>query len=142
MLFEFEAVERRSVAAGFDGGNITSHAGALLLGRVDRGLCGSSTRCITSFAAVDAVTARHDRLEAHIAAALPDWSLAVVVHALQALRGMVWMAAATLGCRTRRHHALVSRIGLARASCLLAVRVAARRACPSLVSSPGSVTAP
>src|SRR3974377_890996 len=37
-LFEFKAVERRSVVAGFDGGNITSNAGALLLGRVDRGL--------------------------------------------------------------------------------------------------------
>ena len=37
-LFEFEAVARRSVVAGFDGGNITSNAGALLLGQVDRGL--------------------------------------------------------------------------------------------------------
>ena len=37
-LFEFEAVERRSVVAGFDGGNITSNAGALLLEQVDRGL--------------------------------------------------------------------------------------------------------
>ena len=37
-LFEFEAVERRSVVAGFDGGAITSNAGALLLGQVDRGL--------------------------------------------------------------------------------------------------------
>src|SRR5690349_2197802 len=37
-LFEFEAVERRSVVAGFDGGNITSNAGSLLLGQVDRGL--------------------------------------------------------------------------------------------------------
>jgi hypothetical protein len=39
-LFEFEAVERRPVVAGFDGGNITSNAGALLLllGQVDRGL--------------------------------------------------------------------------------------------------------
>jgi hypothetical protein len=36
-LFEFEAVERRSVVAGFDGGNITANAGALLLGQVDRG---------------------------------------------------------------------------------------------------------
>jgi hypothetical protein len=38
MLLAFEAVERRSVVAGFDGGNITSNAGALLLGQVDRGL--------------------------------------------------------------------------------------------------------
>jgi hypothetical protein len=36
-------------------------------------------------AAVEAATARRDRLEAHIKAALPDWSLAPVVHALQAL---------------------------------------------------------
>jgi hypothetical protein len=31
-LFEFEAVERRAVVAQFDGGTITSSAGALLLG--------------------------------------------------------------------------------------------------------------
>ena len=37
-LFEFEAVERRAVVANFDGGTITSNAGALLLGQVDRGL--------------------------------------------------------------------------------------------------------
>jgi Transposase DDE domain group 1 len=37
-LFEFEAVERRAVVAEFDGGDITSNAGALLLGQVDRGL--------------------------------------------------------------------------------------------------------
>ena len=37
-LFGFEAVGRRSVVAGFDGGNITSNAGALLLRQVDRGL--------------------------------------------------------------------------------------------------------
>jgi len=37
-LFAFEAVERRAVVAGFDGGEITSNAGALLLGQVDRGL--------------------------------------------------------------------------------------------------------
>src|SRR6516162_3769925 len=47
-------------------------------------------------AAVEAATARRDRLEAHIAAALPDWSLAPVVHALPALRGMALVAAATL----------------------------------------------
>src|SRR5512142_2649397 len=47
-------------------------------------------------AAVEAATARRDRLEAHIAAALPDWSLAAVVKALQALRGMALVAAATL----------------------------------------------
>ena len=37
-LFAFEAVERRAVVACFDGGAITSNAGALLLGQVDRGL--------------------------------------------------------------------------------------------------------
>jgi DDE family transposase len=37
-LFEFEAVERRAVVASFEGGEITSNAGALLLGQVDRGL--------------------------------------------------------------------------------------------------------
>jgi transposase len=47
-------------------------------------------------AAIEAATARRDRLEAHIAAALPDWSLAPVVRALQALRGMALVAAATL----------------------------------------------
>jgi transposase len=47
-------------------------------------------------ATVEAATARRDRLEAHIEAALPDWSLAPVVRALQALRGMALVAAATL----------------------------------------------
>ena len=37
-LFEFKAVERRSVVAAFDGGTITSNGGALLMGLVDRGL--------------------------------------------------------------------------------------------------------
>jgi hypothetical protein len=37
-LFAFEAVERRSVVASFAGGEITSNAGALLLGQVDQGL--------------------------------------------------------------------------------------------------------
>ncbi len=52
--------------------------------------------CIDPAGKVEAATARRDRLEAHIAAALPDWSLAMVVHALQALRGMALVAAATL----------------------------------------------
>ena len=47
-------------------------------------------------AAVEAATARRDRLVAHIEAVLPDWSLAPVVRALQALRGMALVAAATL----------------------------------------------
>jgi hypothetical protein len=37
-LFEFAPVERRRVVAGFDGGVITSDAGALLLGRTDRAI--------------------------------------------------------------------------------------------------------
>jgi hypothetical protein len=36
--FEFEAVGRRAVVAQFDGGTMTSNAGALLLRQVDRGL--------------------------------------------------------------------------------------------------------
>jgi transposase len=47
-------------------------------------------------AAVEAATARRDRLEAHIEAVLPDWSLAPVVQALQALRGVALVSAATL----------------------------------------------
>ena len=37
-LFEFAAVERRRVVAGFDGGAISSDAGALLLGATDRAI--------------------------------------------------------------------------------------------------------
>src|SRR5580704_11598452 len=37
-LFEFLPVDRRSVVAAFDGGTMTSNAGALLMGLVDRGL--------------------------------------------------------------------------------------------------------
>jgi hypothetical protein len=46
-LFEFAPVERRSVVAGFDGGAITSDAGALLLGATDRalGLIGRFAAC-------------------------------------------------------------------------------------------------
>ncbi|MDX6462806.1 MAG: transposase [Acidobacteriaceae bacterium] len=47
-------------------------------------------------AAVETATARRERLEAHIGAAQPDWSLAPIVRALQALRGMALVAAATL----------------------------------------------
>src|SRR5580700_4123218 len=36
--YEFETAGRRAVVACFDGGNITSNAGGLLLGQVDRGL--------------------------------------------------------------------------------------------------------
>jgi Transposase DDE domain group 1 len=37
-LFEFAPVEGRIVVAGFDGGAITSDAGALLLGATDRAI--------------------------------------------------------------------------------------------------------
>ena len=37
-LFGFEAVEGRPVAAAFDGGSITSEAGAMLLGATDRAI--------------------------------------------------------------------------------------------------------
>lgn len=47
-------------------------------------------------AAIDAATARRERLEGHIEAMLPDWSLGPVVRALQALRGIAPVAAATL----------------------------------------------
>ena len=47
-LFEFEAVDHKKVVAGFDGGTITSDAGALLLGQLDRGL-GLIRRMATCF---------------------------------------------------------------------------------------------
>ena len=47
-------------------------------------------------AVIEAATARRDRLEAHIEAALPHWSLGPVVRALQSLRGVALVAAATL----------------------------------------------
>jgi transposase len=47
-------------------------------------------------ATVEAAEARRDRLTAQIAAMLPDWTLAPVVTALQAMRGMALVNAATL----------------------------------------------
>jgi Transposase DDE domain group 1 len=46
-LFELGPVEGRAVVAGFDGGAITSDAGALLLGTADRaiGLVGRFAEC-------------------------------------------------------------------------------------------------
>jgi transposase len=49
-----------------------------------------------SIAAAETATARRDRQEGHIEAALSDWALAPVVRALQSLRGMALMAAATV----------------------------------------------
>jgi len=47
-------------------------------------------------AAVEAAEARRDRLTAQITAMLPDWMLAPVAAALQAMRGMALVNAATL----------------------------------------------
>jgi transposase len=47
-------------------------------------------------AAVEAVEDRRDRLTAQIEALLPDWTLAPVVSALQTMRGMALVNAATL----------------------------------------------
>jgi transposase len=46
--------------------------------------------------AIEAAEARRDRLTAQIAARLPEWSLAPVVAALQTMRGMALVNAATL----------------------------------------------
>jgi len=46
--------------------------------------------------AAEAATARCDRLETHIEAAVAEWSLAPVVKALRSLRGLALVAAATL----------------------------------------------
>jgi len=47
-------------------------------------------------ATIEAATARRDRLTAQIEAMLADWALAPVVHALQSLRGMALVSAATV----------------------------------------------
>ncbi len=49
--FEFAAVEKRAVVAGFDGGSMTSDAGALLLGLADRaiGLVSRFAGCFEDF---------------------------------------------------------------------------------------------
>jgi len=51
--FEFAAVEKRAVVAGFDGGSITSDAGGLLLGLADRaiGLVDRFAGCFEDFRA-------------------------------------------------------------------------------------------
>ena len=36
--FEFEGIGRRTVVAAFDGGTVSSDAGALLLSRLERGI--------------------------------------------------------------------------------------------------------
>ncbi len=59
-LFEFARVEGRAVVAGFDGGRITSDAGALLLGATDR-VIGLTRRLAACFAdARDPALIEHD----------------------------------------------------------------------------------
>ena len=48
--------------------------------------------------AVDTAEARRNRLTAQIEAMLPDWTLAPVVAALQTMRGIALVNAATLIC--------------------------------------------
>jgi hypothetical protein len=52
-LFGFAPVEGRKVVAAFDGGTMTSEAGAMLLGATDRQL-----RLIERFAAASPITVR------------------------------------------------------------------------------------
>jgi hypothetical protein len=56
-LFGFAPVEGRKVVAGFDGGNISSDAGALLLGATDRaiGLMDRFARCFRDFRRQDLI---------------------------------------------------------------------------------------
>ena len=56
-LFGFAPVERRAVVAGFDGGRMTSDAGALLLGATDQviGLVGRFANCFTDGRAPDLI---------------------------------------------------------------------------------------
>jgi hypothetical protein len=56
-LFDFARVEGRAVVAGFDGGKVTSDAGALLLGAADRavGLIDRFAQCFTDSRAQDLV---------------------------------------------------------------------------------------
>jgi len=63
-LFYFPAVEKKGVVAGFDGGKITSDAGALLLGQADRviGMVDRLAACFTD--------ARDPRLVEHTVATL------------------------------------------------------------------------
>src|SRR3974390_540672 len=63
-LFEFAAVDGRLVVAGFDGGAITSDAGALLLGATDRAI-----RLIERFAACF-IDRRRPELIEHLVATL------------------------------------------------------------------------
>jgi len=59
-LFGFTAVDGRAVVAGFDGGRMTSEAGAMLLGATDRaiGLIGRFAGCFTDHRAPDLIEHR------------------------------------------------------------------------------------
>jgi Transposase DDE domain group 1 len=61
-LFDFEPIERRAVVAGFDGGAITSDAGALLLGATDR-----TIRLVERFAECFIDRRRPELVEHHVA---------------------------------------------------------------------------
>jgi hypothetical protein len=61
-LFEFAPVEGRAVVAGFDGGAITSDAGALLLGATDRAI-----GLVRRFAACFRDTRSPERIEHEVA---------------------------------------------------------------------------
>src|SRR5215204_1629626 len=69
-LFGFAPVEGRRVEAGFDGGTITSDAGALLLGATDRvvGLVGRLAGCF-----VDARSDTRTSTTMSICAMTPRW---------------------------------------------------------------------
>ena len=56
-LFGFEPAEGRQVVAAFDGGHVSSHAGALLLGRTDRAinLLGRFAGCFSDGRQADAI---------------------------------------------------------------------------------------
>ena len=62
-LFDFAPVEGRAVVAGFDGGAITSNAGALLLGATDR-----ATGLVQRFAACFQDARSPERIEHEITA--------------------------------------------------------------------------
>src|SRR5437868_11975896 len=61
-LFGFTPVERRAVVAGFDGGQMTSDAGALLLGATDRAI-----RLVDRFADCSADSRAPELIEQEVA---------------------------------------------------------------------------
>ena len=71
VLFEFARVEGRSVVAGFDGGKITSDAGALLLGASDQaiGLIDRFARCFADRRSPELVGRRHAAVRGLVGAA-------------------------------------------------------------------------